>query len=249
MCLCNWLNPKDHCKDCACKLLAKSGPGWYRILLKGDEFLTVGLNQEFWFSGVIDKNGCALFYYWLPAGSGFELNELFLDCDCICGLSKVVPIPPPPTPGDCGCRTSRQSGMNFNITRGNGANFTTIMVNGTTLPRNRHGRINYNGHTCEGCRDDNEFTLTYSGSPGLSVPFVFEATNFNDIPSCPGGSVVITGTGEITFNDPTQPVPATFTLTLVDDMSISVTITATNFSFSATTTNIGNGQLVVRNCS
>ncbi|KAB2332478.1 hypothetical protein [Bacillus mesophilum] len=247
MCLCNWLNPKDHCKDCACKLLKKSGPGWYRILLKGNEFLTVGQNQEFWFSGVIDKNGCALFYYWLPADYTYELHELILDCDCICGFSKVVPNPPPPPPGDCGCETSNQAGNNFNINRGNGANNTTVSINGILLPSNDHGRVRYNGHTCENCFDDNEFTFTYFGADGVP-PFTFTAVTF-DVPHCPTGEVVITGQG-VTNNPQLFGNAPTYILRLngvMNNKSISLTINGTN-TFTASTTQLGNGELVVSNC-
>lgn len=250
MSFCHRKHHHHHCdKGCACSILKKSEPGWFRILLKGDKFFSVGNTDQFWFSGVIDKNGCALFYYYTPAGATFELNELILDCKCICGLSKEMPEPPPPPPGDCGCETSNRAGNNFFINRGNGANNTTVIVNNVPLPSNDHGRVRYNGHTCEDCFNDNEFTFTYFGADGVP-PFVFTAATFN-VPHCANNVVTITGTGTTTAPGFFGSNPVTYTLTLngvMNNKSITLTINGSLRTFTASTTQLGNGELVVRNC-
>lgn len=155
---------------------------------------------------------------------------------------------PPTPPEECGCQTSNQAGNNFDITRGTGANNTTVIFNGTNLPGEAHGSVNYDGHTCEDCMTDNEFTFTYGGSDTVPA-FTFTATTFN-VPNCPGNVVQITGQG--TTNNPqlfgNNP---TYTLNLngvMNNKTITVMIDGNNNTFVASTTQLGNGELVVENC-
>ncbi|MED3573283.1 hypothetical protein [Cytobacillus praedii] len=155
---------------------------------------------------------------------------------------------PPTPPAECDCQTSNEAGNNFNINRGTGAANTTVTFNGTTLPSNAHGSVTYNGHTCEDCMSDNEFTFTYGGS--ATVPaFTFTATTFN-VPDCPGNIVEITGQGTTDNPQLFGPNPM-YTLNLngvMNNKTITVVITGNNNTFVATTTQLGNGELVVEDC-
>ncbi|MCH6269164.1 hypothetical protein [Neobacillus citreus] len=156
-------------------------------------------------------------------------------------------LAPPPI---CGCMATNQAGNNFDINRGTGDNFTTVIVNAVVQPPNDHGSVIYNGHICQSCMSDNEFTFTYGGNDTVPA-FVFTATTFN-VPHCANQIVTITGQG-ITDNPALfGPNPVSYSLVLngvMGSKSISILITGSNgTTFFATTTQVGNGELVVTNC-
>ncbi|MCH5586712.1 hypothetical protein MK805_17415 [Shimazuella sp. AN120528] len=154
------------------------------------------------------------------------------------------------TTTSCGCMVTNPAGESFNITRGTGANDTTVVFNGVTQPTNAHGSVNFCGHICLTCTSNNQFIFDYGGSATIR-PFRFTATTFH-VPHCKNQVVTITGEGNTTNTALFGPNPVSYTLDLngiTNNKRISLLITGSNGSvFFATISKLGNHELSVTNC-